>query len=45
MMSFENPTIWHIPNTSMFFPDGNFELERVETSLSISDLQDKKKNA
>ena len=27
----------------MFFPDGNFELERVETSLSISDLQNKNK--
>lgn len=28
------------PNTRIFFPDGNFELELVETSLSIEDLQE-----
>lgn len=29
----------YLPNTIIFFPDGNFELDRVETSLSIEDLQ------
>lgn len=27
-----------LPNTRIFFPVGNFELDRVETSLSIDDL-------
>jgi hypothetical protein len=29
----------HLPNTNMFFPDGNLELERVETSLRIEVLK------
>lgn len=38
-----NTDIWvgilhSLPNTRMFFPDGNFELDRVETSLSMDDL-------
>lgn len=30
----------HIPKTNIFFPDGNLELERVETSLRIDDLEE-----
>lgn len=30
----------YLPNISMFFPDGNFELDLVETSLRIEDLQE-----
>lgn len=29
----------YAPNTRMFFPVGNFELDLVETSLSMEDLQ------
>lgn len=28
----------YTPNTRMFFPAGNFELDLVETSLSMEDL-------
>lgn len=31
------------PNIRMFFPEGNFELDLVETSLSIEDLQIRKR--
>lgn len=31
----------YAPNTRMFFPVGNFELDLVETSLSMDDLQQK----
>jgi len=31
----------HIPKSTIFFPEGSLELERVETSLRIEDLKHK----
>lgn len=31
--------ICNLPKTRIFLPDGNLDLDRVETSLSIEDLE------